>query len=149
MKETQKKAELRGLSKISEGKADNLFFIRIFNVNLPIPNRFTLVASETDRHEFNSMTNYGTTKDLIGFIVIGSLVKDEQFINKFVPNEKFITQKLEHNNLTVRKYTVNTKYGDLVTIFIHNNNEYLIVSDANTLFWMENINEYLGIRFDK
>lgn len=131
--------ELAEVKFVLSGHAKNVHFVKVFDGIIPVPNRYTLIASESSRHEFYGSSNQGITKDLYGHIVFGNYKKDAVFLKKLLPSDKHIKERTNKYELQVILYELHLSSGidgKYTVVLIHDESDYMVVSDSNNKLWV-------------
>ncbi len=123
------------LSSSINGDISKIFFIKIFDRLVPIPNRYVLKINETGRHVFKSMVGETIGRELlIGTIQAGVVVKDNEpgFRVKY---EEYDLLYDSYGGVGVKVFKRKSDLDAIKEILIIDEAEYLIVLDQNHELW--------------
>lgn len=121
--------ELRDIENFNDGSMENIFQVKVFGHLIPIPNRYVLIASEVNQHEFNSLGI------IIGSIDIGS--HEESGFK--IKQDRFEQIEFSENRLNVKFYRLKESGSGIDQIVISDGKEYFLIQDQNSELWKEMI----------
>ncbi len=131
--------ERNDLASSINGDISRVFFVKIFDRLVPVPNRFVLIANESGRHVFRSMAGETIGRALlIGAIEAGIVAKDNEVGFRIKRTEyELLYNDYEGMKINIYIYKPRDNPSPIKRILVSNGNEYLIISDQNSELWKD------------
>ena len=125
-------------SKRDSKQYEHVYFVKIFNGYIPIPNRFELLSEYYDYHHFESKT-------LPGSIIIGN-VNDIDVHRSSRSNDSDIeVKRTSKYGLNITKVIPESEFknlGKVIQVIIYGDSHYLSIVDTNDGLWEAMLNKW-------
>ena len=117
------------------GDVSRIFFVKIFDRLIPVPNRYVLKVNETGRHVFKSMTGETIGRALlIGTIEAGMVAKGGETGFR-IKQEEYELLYDNYDGMGVKVFKRKSDLDAIKEILISDGVEYLVILDQDHELW--------------
>lgn len=140
-----KKTEIQRINKVSQGISEGVFFVRVFDGLIAVPNRYALRVEKSDLSSFSSPPDSLFSMHLPGEACLGGdltfgdyadwVISDAA--NQNSPGWPKVVDKFDYRGLHIEKRTlpIGETSKTATFFFIHNGSQYMSILDDNEGLW--------------
>lgn len=146
--------EVKNIDDVARGVVKGVFFIRLFDGLWPVPDRYQVYSYEKDGINLHSpydilnILNANCPVKTVGFITFGRYDKSEYSVDdKSLPRDK-VTIKHD-GSFTIEIHNVSFSERKLNYVLIHNDTQYIKISDENPNLWRVMLSVFKAINLRK